>query len=96
MPQSTIVKRRRPAPGAGTINLLHRRVAVPQQYVGFDDEDDFSFKGSIISTECAQRVLIRFDYTMEEEWFPVKLARRWLEPDEALLCDALSAALAVC
>ena len=66
-------QRRVPASAA----LRGRRVSIPQEVFGFDDDDGISFQGTILQ-DAAQRCLVRFDYTGEEEWFPRVLTRRWV------------------
>lgn len=50
------------------------RVSVPQSVYGFDDDDDFSFNGTIIEVETSKsRILL--DYTGEREWHQNVLVR---------------------
>ena len=71
--------------------LCGRRVAVPQEFCGFDDDDGFCFDGTVLRC-LGQRCLIRFKYTGEEEWFPLSATRQWLRPELPSidpLCDQL-------
>ena len=72
--------------------LLGRRVAVPQKYTDVDDDPDdgFTFGATVIGGGF-RRVSIRYDYTGEEESWPVALVNRWLEPDTDPLTRALEA-----
>jgi hypothetical protein len=79
-------KRRAPQP-----SLVGRRVQVPQEIFGLSDEDGsaFFFAGTV-KAAAPRRLLIRFDYTGEEEWHQSALVARWLEEDLGPLIQRLS------
>jgi hypothetical protein len=87
MVSPSIQKKRRPPKRS----LIGRRVQVPQEVFGLSDGDGsaFFFAGTIKEV-MAQRMLIRFDYTGEEEWHASTLVARWLEKDLDPLIQQLS------
>ncbi len=87
MVSPSIQKKRRPPKRS----LIGRRVQVPQEVFGLSDDDGsaFFFAGTIKEV-MAQRMLIRFDYTGEEEWHASTLVARWLEKDLDPLIQQLS------
>ena len=70
--------------------LVGRRVQVPQEVFNFVDPEPFFFGGTV-KQACSKdgSLLIRFDYTGEEEWYCATLAKRWLEADLTPLCHRL-------
>ena len=87
MVKAAIEKKRR----ASQPSLVGRRVQVPQEIFGLSDEDgsSFFFAGTV-KAAAARRLLIRFDYTGEEEWHPATLVARWLEEDLGPLIDRIN------
>ena len=84
-------KRRTSRPSLVDHKLVGRRVQVPQEVFGLSDEDGsaFFFAGTI-KAAAPRRLLIRFDYTGEEEWHQSTLVARWLEEDLGPLIQRLS------
>ena len=92
MVKAAIEKKRRTfRPSLVDHKLVGRRVQVPQEVFGLSDEDGsaFFFAGTI-KAAAPRRLLIRFDYTGEEEWHQSALVARWLEEDLGPLIQRLS------
>ena len=90
-PARAIQKKKR-QPAACHSTLVGRRVQVPEEVFGMTSDGDgspFFFAGTV-KAATLQRMLIRFDYTGEEEWHASVLVRRWLEPDLDPLIQLLS------
>lgn len=72
---------------------MGRRLSVPQKFYDDEGEDDgLLFGASVILAEPGPRgrVLVRFDYTADEEWFPMILARRWVQQEVDIGLDSLT------
>ena len=64
-------------PDRSAAGVKGRRVSIPQEVFGFDDDDGIHFQGTILLA-AERRCLVLFDYTGEEEWFPLVMIRKWL------------------
>ena len=72
-------------------DLINRRLQVPQRFTDVpDDGDGFTFGATVMHGD-SKRVVIVYDYTGEQEQWPVSMVRQWLEPDTDPLCHALEA-----
>ena len=70
-------------------DLIGCRVRVPQCYTEVEDDGDgFTFGATIISGNL-HSVCIIYDYTLEREWRPIWLVRKWLEPETNSITNIL-------
>lgn len=73
--------------------LIGRRVAVPYHYYISDDESGCCCDGTVIAVGDSRGGLVSLvteeGTTQAEQWHPISLIRRWLQPEVDPLCTLM-------